>query len=74
MRRMLTKVTIIVIRQSNGKFVMSKPCQHCIKVMKSLGIKKIYYSGDSNNLVYEKIRYIYTDHMSVATRNKKYIK
>lgn len=53
----LSKISIIVIRVSNGELAMSKPCSCCTDIMKKLGIKKIYYStGDKRIFECERIQ------------------
>lgn len=63
----MASVQILVIRVSYSKeptIVNSKPCINCINYMKSLGIKKLYYSNDQGEIIYEKIKEIYTEHIS----------
>ncbi len=31
----------------------SRPCEHCIGLMKEVGIKRVLYSDDNNNIVKE---------------------
>lgn len=31
----------------------SRPCEHCISLMREVGIKRVVYSADENNLVKE---------------------
>jgi len=44
---------------------MSKPCKHCIEFLKNIGIKKIYYSDDNSNIIYENINSIENNHISM---------
>ena len=62
---MVSKLKIIVIRWSCDRFTLSKPCKHCVEFLKNIGIKKIYYSDDYNNIIYENINTIVTDHISM---------
>ena len=39
----MSKIKLIVVRKGMR---MSKPCENCEKVIKCLGIKKVYYSCD----------------------------
>lgn len=67
-QRKLNNVQLLVVRiggNSKKEFVNSKPCVHCINYMKQLGIKKIYYSDNFGNIIYEKIQDIQTDHVSI---------
>ena len=61
----MSKLKLIVVRWNGTRFTMSKPCKHCIEFIKTTGIKKIYYSDDSGNLVYEHIRDIESNHISM---------
>jgi len=51
-----SKVEIYVYREhkSEGKLMMSKPCQACMNYIKDLGIRKIYYTINGD-YVYEKL-------------------
>ena len=49
------KIDMIVIRQSKGRLAESKCCEDCIKLMKSVGIRKVYYSNSDGNIVCEKL-------------------
>jgi len=66
--RHLNKSSIVVIRHKNGKLTMSKPCKNCISFMKTLGIKKIYYSNENGNIIVENIKKIKTTHISCTNR------
>ena len=42
-----SKCTIYVARVlKNGKTAMSRPCNSCMQLMKSLGVKNVYYTTD----------------------------
>lgn len=71
--RSLNKITVIVIRYHNEKLVLSKPCKHCINLMKKIGIKKIYYSNEKGQVIYDKINSITTNHVSILRKNIKKI-
>jgi len=46
----IRKLKIVVIRtNSYGELLDSKPCSHCVNVMKSYGIKKVIYSTKSSD-------------------------
>lgn len=49
--RVTRRLVLIVIRvNSNNKLINSKPCSHCLEMMKYYGIKKVIYS-DTNGLL-----------------------
>ena len=60
--------TLIVIRigDQNKRLMMSKPCASCIKYIKMLNIKKIYYSDYSGNLIRENINITSTHYSRLA--------
>ena len=63
------KTKLIVIRiDAYGNLCDSKPCKECISVIKSFGIKKIYYSI-AGGLLVENILKINNTHCSAAQRN-----
>ena len=66
-RRLLSKVNIVVIRYSCN-IKLSTPCKNCIKFMMYLGIKKIYYSDEDGNIIYRKLIDIPPTHISNAVR------
>ena len=50
------KLNLLVVRFSNsGKLCQSKPCHHCIEKLKTLNLKKVYYSQEDESIVCEKI-------------------
>lgn len=52
-------VKLIVIRISAlGKLVNSTPCENCIRRIKEVGIKKIIYVNDKDELVEERVSQI----------------
>ena len=70
-KRKLNNIQLLVIRiagPNKDNFASSKPCMHCINYMRSLGIKKIYYSTDTGDIVFEKIINIYSEHVSMVRR------
>lgn len=48
------------------KFTNSKPCSECVKKIKASGIKKIAYSNDFGEIVYEKTSNLSNNHISSA--------
>ena len=60
----LSKISLIVIKNNNNILSISKPCNACIKIMKILKMKNIYYSDYNGEIVMEKIRNINSVHES----------
>ena len=54
-RRFLSKCTLIVVRGNKNTLSNSKPCKKCLALIKTYGIKKIYYSQE-RQLIFEKVR------------------
>lgn len=55
------KLHMVVIRiNSEGNLTESKPCSHCVDVMKSYGIRKVTYSTKNGALVTERLSTIIT--------------
>ena len=65
----MKKYTLYVGRLSKktGNFAESKPCNHCLKMIKKYGIKKIVYSTDQG-LVKQKTSQLQSQHESIAFR------
>ena len=60
---------ILVVRlNSNLKLVNSKPCRDCMISLLKMGIKNVYYSDESGNIVCEKIKHMTSTHISSGTR------
>ena len=59
--RKIQEVNILVVRFSDKKLSMSKPCQKCVRMMyevfpkKGYIIKKIYYSDQNGNITKTKL-------------------
>ena len=67
-KRYLSKCTLIVVRRTMNN---SKPCNHCLQMIKESGIKRVYYSYDKG-LKMEKVNQMETSHLSARYRNKGY--
>jgi len=67
-RNIMNRTYIVVIRFSDGVFKISKPCMHCMEYMKTIGLKKVYYSIDTSEIVCEKIKDLETTHVSLYNR------
>jgi deoxycytidylate deaminase len=54
----IKKINLIVIRiTKNGKLSNARPCINCLKMMKNIGIKKVYYtSGNNDELICENVK------------------
>lgn len=53
----MSRATVYIYRQKkDGSYGMSRPCVRCMKIIKSLGIKKIVYTTD-DGIAREKLRY-----------------
>jgi deoxycytidylate deaminase len=66
--RMFSKLEIVVIRYSNEKLKMSKPCKHCIKYLKYIGIKKVHYSDEHGNIISEKTKDLQSEHVCAVRK------
>jgi deoxycytidylate deaminase len=55
------KLHVVVIRiNNNNEITESKPCSHCVDVMRSYGIRKVTYSTKKGDLVTESLNIIVT--------------
>ena len=55
-REKTTGATLYVARiGKSGELKMSKPCEMCQQVLAHVGVKKVYYSIDNNNIGYIKL-------------------
>jgi cytidine deaminase len=59
---------MIVIRYSNN-IKNSRPCNHCIKNMKKKGIRKVYYSNEKEEIIYEYVEEMKEQHDSAVYKN-----
>jgi deoxycytidylate deaminase len=48
-RRRLRRALLITVRVKNGCIKCSAPCQNCIEIIKSYGIRQIIYSDSDEN-------------------------
>lgn len=61
------KFNMLVIRiDKYGNLRNSKPCVDCVKVIKTLPIKKIYYSDDDGNIISISKNALSSDHRSAG--------
>jgi len=69
-KKKIGKYSIIIIRiNRKGELVNSKPCIDCMRILKLLNIKYIYYSNDEGNIVKIKCKEAKTEHLSKAKKN-----
>jgi hypothetical protein len=64
------KYDLFVVRINNAqkntetKLVNSRPCSHCLDMMKAVGIRRVYYSDDSGDIIYENVKDMISIHTS----------
>jgi len=58
-----------VFRKSISGIRNSKPCLECVKTLKDMNIRGVYYSLDDGSLVYEKVCNIINTHRTHMTRH-----
>jgi len=69
-----SKLQIIVIRiDANENLTNSKPCNHCIEIMRSYGVRKVTYSTKEGICVTESINII-SGHISSGYRSIEIVK
>lgn len=62
------KIDLIVMRfNKNDYTVNARPCYHCLKMMKNIGINKVFYTID-NNIVSESVKNMISMQVSSVTR------
>jgi len=53
-KKLLRGADILVVRVNKSNNLRnSRPCNHCISTLCKLGIRKVYYSNDNGDIVYE---------------------
>jgi deoxycytidylate deaminase len=63
------KLHIVVIRiNSHDEITNSKPCSHCVEVMRNFGIRKVTYSTNDGKLITENL-YEIESHTSAGYRS-----
>lgn len=61
---------ILVIRiNKNLALRNSRPCNHCIDKLSKMGIRKVYYSNESGNIVWEFVEQMEKNHISSGTKH-----
>lgn len=66
----MKKLDLLVIRVTKiGDYGNARPCYNCLKLMKDIGIKKVFYStGENEKLVCEHVRNMVSIQSSSVTR------
>lgn len=65
----MKKVDLIVVKiQKTGLLGNARPCMNCLNLMKTVGIKKIYYSILPDKIICEKVRDMVSIHVSRPTK------
>jgi tRNA(Arg) A34 adenosine deaminase TadA len=63
------KLDLCVIRVNNkGKLMNSRPCMHCLKLMKTIGIRNVYYSSSDTTMVKESVKNMISTHITSGWR------
>jgi deoxycytidylate deaminase len=62
-------IDLIVIR-INKQYALknSRPCSHCIDELRRIGIRKVYYSNDSGDIVSELVEHMEKIHVSAGKK------
>ena len=69
-RRYLSQCDLYVIRiMANETFGMSQPCVSCTKMIKTAGIRRVYYSTNDNEIEYKYGKHINTYHRCYGEQN-----
>lgn len=68
-KKYVKNLDIIVIRINNKNILKnSRPCNDCILKLRKLGIRKIYYSNDSGEIISEFVNNMDLIHVSKASK------
>ncbi len=60
-----SKIDIYVVRVNRlGELMNSKPCYHCTRMLKMLGIRRVYYSDNNGNIVCERVSELSNTHIT----------
>jgi hypothetical protein len=63
------KCDLIVIRiNKDDKICTSRPCFRCLSLMKAVGIRKVYYTDNDQNLICENVKDMISINASSVTR------
>jgi len=65
-----TKLDIVVVRVNrSGEFCNARPCFNCLNMMKVVGIRRVYYSINPDEVICENIRDMVSIQSSSVTRH-----
>ena len=73
-RKKFSQIDLVVIKYSSNKLGMSKPCGECLKVLKVLCVNGVYYSTDSGEIYFEKVKIMNSEHLSQSQKLVKTFK
>jgi deoxycytidylate deaminase len=73
-QRTMSSISILVIRWKGDAFRYSKPCSCCVSILKTVGIRKVYYSNNEGDIEIDKTDEICTNHLSTYYRQTKGIR
>jgi hypothetical protein len=48
---------------------MSRPCAKCIEILKIVGIRSVYYSTETGEIIREKVKNMSSNHLSQAQKH-----
>ena len=70
--RKVKKYDIFVVRINKCpgeiKLVNSRPCSNCLEMMKAIGIRRVYYTDDSGEIIYENVKDMVSIHLSKVSQ------
>jgi deoxycytidylate deaminase len=69
-KKAMRGMDIIVIRNKNGHLKNSRPCNHCIDKMITVGIRKVFYSNDDGDIVFEYLEEMERTHISSGWKHE----
>ena len=69
LQRKIAKTDILVFRNSVNGIRNSRPCSECLETMKKFGIRRVYYSLDTGDIVCEKVSKMISTHRTKMTRH-----
>jgi hypothetical protein len=59
---------------NNIQLVNSRPCYHCLNMMKVIGIRRVYYTNDIGEIIYENVKDMFSIHISNISRRYDLLK
>ena len=68
--RKLQNAEIYVIRITKNGIKNSKPCYHCLLILKILKINRVHYSSDNGNIITEKVKNMISTHITKGFANE----